>query len=73
MAERVFALKLHKAGFSAVWFGEKVPFGVDRAALFPLFTDEIVDLMRKLIPPERQRAVAISVIAKARKPKAVTR
>lgn len=68
MAERVFARKLEKVGFADVSIGEKQPFGIDDAAIFPLFTDEVVDLMRKLIPAERQDAVAFSVIAKARKP-----
>jgi hypothetical protein len=69
MAERVFARKLGKVGFTDVRIGEKQPFGIDDAAIFPLFTDEVVGLMRKLIPPERQAAVAISVIARARKPR----
>lgn len=69
MAERVFARKLEKVGFTDVWIGEKRPFGIEQAALFPLFTDEVVQLMRKLIPAERRDSVAISVIAKARKPR----
>lgn len=69
MAERVFARKLEKVGFAEVRIGERQPFGIDDAAIFPLFTDEVVDLMRKLIPPERQAAVAYSVIAKSRKPR----
>ena len=68
MAERVFARKLEKVGFTDVWIGEKQPFGIEQAATYPLFTDEVVELMRELIPPERQDSVAISVIAKARKP-----
>ncbi|MGH2590112.1 MAG: hypothetical protein ACRDGW_04870 [Actinomycetota bacterium] len=68
LAERVFAAKLRKVGFADVWIGEKVPYGIEHAALYPLFTDELVELMRKLIPAERQDRVAISVIAKARKP-----
>lgn len=68
MAERVFARKLEKVGFSDVGIGERTPFGIDRAALYPLFTPKIIDLMRELIPPERQDRVAISVIARARKP-----
>jgi hypothetical protein len=69
MAERVFARKLEKVGFTDVWIGERQPFGIDQAAIFPLFTDEVVALMRKLIPAERRDSVAISVIAKARKPR----
>jgi arsenite methyltransferase len=69
MAERVFARKLEKVGFADVWIGEKQPFGIDQAAIFPLFTHEVVELMRELIPEERHGSVAISVIAKARKPR----
>ena len=69
MAERVFARKMEKVGFTDVWIGEKQPFGIDQAAIFPLFTDEVIDLMRKLIPAERRDSVAISVIAKARRPR----
>ncbi len=68
MAERVFARKMEKAGFADIWIGERVPYGIERAALYPLFTAEIIDLMRELIPPDRQNAVAFSVIAKARRP-----
>ena len=68
MAERVFARKLEKAGFEGVWIGERIPYGIDQAALYPLFTPEIIELMRRLIPAERQGNVAVSVIAKARKP-----
>jgi hypothetical protein len=42
-----------------------VPAGIEGAALYPLFTPEIIDLMRRLLPPERQDRVAISVIARA--------
>ncbi|HEX9122398.1 MAG TPA: hypothetical protein VF984_03435 [Actinomycetota bacterium] len=69
MAERVFARKMEKVGFTDIWIGEKRPFGIEQAAVFPLFTDEVVELMRKLIPAERRDSVAFSVIAKARKPR----
>jgi len=69
MAERVFARKVEKVGFTDVWIGEKQPFGVEQAAIFPLFTEEVVELMRTLIPADRRDSVAISVIAKARKPR----
>jgi arsenite methyltransferase len=68
LAERVFAAKLRKVGFVDVWIGEKIPYGIEQAALYPLFTRELVDMMRKLIPPDRQDRVAISVIVKARRP-----
>lgn len=68
MAERVFARKMEKAGFTDVRIGEKVPYGIRDAALYPLFTPEVIELMERLIPPERQGRVAIGVIARARKP-----
>lgn len=68
LAERAFATKLRKVGFADVWIGDKVPYGIEQAALYPLFTPELVQLMRKLIPQERQDRIAISVIVKARKP-----
>ena len=70
MAERVFARKMEKAGFADVRIGDRRPYGIEHAALFPLFTEEIIELMRTLISPERQGSVAMSVIAKARKPDA---
>jgi arsenite methyltransferase len=68
LAERAFAAKLRRVGFADVLIGEKVPYGIDHAALYPLFTTELVELMRRLIPQERQDRVAISVIVKAAKP-----
>ena len=68
MAERVFADKLEKAGFEEVTIGERVPFGIDDVACYPLFTPALIDVMWRVIPPERQGRVATSVIARARKP-----
>ena len=68
MAERAFAAKIEKMGFIDVWIGERIPYGVEQAALYPLFTPDLIELMRRLIPPERLAAVAMSVIATARKP-----
>jgi arsenite methyltransferase len=68
MAERVFAGKLERAGFVDVWVGGHRPFGIDEAALYPLFTAEVIQVMRQTIPPDRQDHVATGVIVKARKP-----
>jgi hypothetical protein len=69
LTERVFVNKLHKVGFVDVERGEELPFGVDEWEQYPLFTAELVSLMRRLIPPERQPSVARSVIFRARKPR----
>ena len=68
LAERAFALKIQKMGFESVTLGERIPHGVEKAALYPLFTPELIQLMREVIPPERQDTVAVSVVARARKP-----
>ena len=68
MAERVFAGKLERTGFEGVWLGGHRPFGIDEASLYPLFTPEIIGVMRRTIPPEHQDHVATGVIVKARKP-----
>ena len=68
LAERAFALKIERMGFEDVWLGERIPHGVEKAALYPLFTPALIELMREVIPPDRQDTVAVSVVAKARKP-----
>ena len=51
-----------------VWVGGHRPFGIEEATLYPLFTPEVIDVMRRTIPPEHQDHVATGVIIKARKP-----
>jgi hypothetical protein len=51
-----------------VWLGAHRPFGIDDAARVPLFTPEVIEVMRRTIPPEHQDHVATAVIVKARKP-----
>jgi hypothetical protein len=68
MAERVFAGKLERVGFAGVWVGGHRPFGIEEAAMYPLFTSEVIEVMRGTIPLEHQDHVATSVIVKARKP-----
>ena len=68
LAERVFAKKIRQAGFGDLIISDHEPKGVDDVALYPLFTPPLIQLMRDLIPPDRQWRVATSVIARARKP-----
>jgi hypothetical protein len=68
LAERVFAEKLHRAGFVDVWIGGHRPHGIDEAVDYPLFTPELIEVMRRTIPPERHDHVATGVIVKGRKP-----
>lgn len=68
MAERVFAAKLQGVGFENVWVGGHRPSGIAEASHYPLFTEEVIELMRKTLPPERHDHVATGVVVKARKP-----
>jgi ubiquinone/menaquinone biosynthesis C-methylase UbiE len=68
LAEPDLVRKLAKAGFEEVEVLGREPMSIEDCALYPLFTDEVVRLMRALIPPERQHAVAVSVVIRARRP-----
>ena len=68
LAERVFAEKLERAGFVDVWVGGHRPQSIDEASQYPLFTEEVIALMRHALPQEQHDHVATSVIVKARKP-----
>jgi len=55
-------------GFADLRFTNANAFGIDDCALMPLFTPEVIELMRRLIPAERQDCVATALIVRARKP-----
>lgn len=65
MSEDLFARKLERAGLVDVWMEERIPFSIDDIAAYPLFLDDLIELMRDLIPPEDQQAIATSVIVHA--------
>jgi hypothetical protein len=43
------------------------PVSIDDLALYPLFTGELIELMRRLIPADRQDRVATSVVITAKR------
>ncbi len=61
--------KLQKVGFVDIERGEESPFGIDEAIRYPLFTPDLIALMRRVIPAERQATVARAVTYTARKPR----
>ncbi len=67
LTERDFVEKLEKAGFGDIKVHLREQVSVDDLALYPLFTDEIIELMRSLLPPDRLQAVATSVIVTAKR------
>lgn len=68
LAERVFASKMTKVGFAGVAVLERRPFGLADAARYPLFTPELIALMRRTLPPAAQAEVAVAVTLSGRKP-----
>jgi arsenite methyltransferase len=67
LTERDFVEKLEKAGFGEIEVHQREPVSVAALSLYPLFTPELIQLMRTLIPLERQGAVATSVVITARR------
>ena len=51
-----------------MWVGGHRPFGIEDAALMPLFSPEVIEVMRRTIPDDQQNRVATAVIIKASKP-----
>lgn len=65
LTERDFVIKLERAGFTNIEILEGSPMGVDDCALYPLFTTDVLDLMRTLIPPERQHTIGTAIVLRA--------
>jgi arsenite methyltransferase len=68
LSEEVFTKKLANAGFVDVDMSDRVSFGIDDVALYPLFTAETLERMRQLMPPDRHDDVCVGVIVHASKP-----
>jgi arsenite methyltransferase len=68
LSERVFERKLQRLGFEDITVDTRVPFGLDAAALYPLFTPDLIAALRQLLPEERHAHVATSVVVRARRP-----
>ena len=66
MAERDFVTKLGRAGFVDIEIVERTKFGIDDSAQYPLFTDDLIELMRRAISPDHHDSVAVSIVVKAR-------
>jgi arsenite methyltransferase len=68
LAERAFAEKLQRVGFTGLAIVERRPFGIDDCARYPLFDDELIALMRTLIHADQQGCVATCVTVTGHKP-----
>jgi SAM-dependent methyltransferase len=65
LSETDIVRKLQRAGFRDVEVVHREPLSIDDCALYPLFPDNLITLMRRLIPAERHDSVAVAVVVKA--------
>jgi arsenite methyltransferase len=65
LAEDDLVYKLEKTGFSDVGVLHREPLSISDCALYPLFSAEVITLMRDLIPAEKHAAVAVAVVIEA--------
>jgi len=66
LTERDFVSKLERAGFDDVEVVSREARSVDDLALYPLFTAEVLELMRRLLPAARRERVGTAVVVKGR-------
>src|SRR5688572_7249293 len=59
---------LRRAGFRDVGISPLHPFGIAECALYPLFNEALLDLLRSRVPVDRHHRIAQSVFVHARKP-----
>jgi SAM-dependent methyltransferase len=59
---------MRRAGFRDVAIEPLGGFGIAECALYPLFDGPLLDLLRRLVPPERHDRIATSVLVRGRKP-----
>ena len=67
LTERDFVQKLERAGFVEIEVLDRAPMGIGDCALYPLFTDELLATMRRLVPPERLDRIAVTAVVRARR------
>ncbi|MGH8827270.1 MAG: methyltransferase domain-containing protein [Jiangellaceae bacterium] len=68
LAEDAFLHKLERAGFEGAEVVYRAPLSIDDCALYPLFSDAVIRLMRRLIPPDKHASVAVAVVVTAHLP-----
>ena len=65
LAEDDFLHKLQRAGFSGARVLHREPLSIDDCALYPLFSSQVIRLMRQLIPTARHSRVAVAIVVRA--------
>jgi SAM-dependent methyltransferase len=68
LSEQVLARMLDLAGLVDIELTERIALTLDDVALYPLFTPEVLALMRRVLSDDAQQHIATSLIVRARKP-----
>jgi arsenite methyltransferase len=68
LSETALYKGLRRAGFRDVGIEPLGDFGIEECALYPLFNDDLLDLLRRLVPPARHGRIARNVFVRGRKP-----
>jgi SAM-dependent methyltransferase len=68
LSEMALYKGLRRAGFRHVAIQPIDRFGIAECALYPLFTEDLLALLRRLVPDNRHDQIATSVFVAARKP-----
>jgi hypothetical protein len=66
LTERDLVTKLEKAGFHDIRIHARQPLSIDDLALYPLFTPDLLALMRRHITPAAQTEIGTVVVVSAR-------
>lgn len=67
LSEAALYKGVRRAGFRDVSIEPLHPFGIAECALYPIFSDALLDLLRERLPADRQDRVATAVLVRARK------
>jgi len=68
LSETAMYKGVRRAGFRDVAIEPIESFGIAECSLYPLFDDDLLDLLRTRVPTERHDRIATSVVVRARKP-----
>lgn len=68
LTERAFVDNLERAGFGGIRIDDLGSYGLDELAGEPLFTPELIGLMRELLPEPVQQRIGRLITVHARKP-----
>lgn len=68
LTERAFVESLDRAGFTEVVVLARAPYGLADLAREPTFDDELVAVMRRVLPERLQRRVGVRLVVRAQRP-----